>query len=249
MSQSNLLETLDRSDRIWHLSRTGLLEGLGPEDLEAVILHLEDRVYAEGRVIFNPGESAQTIYFLNRGSARLSLVPDDHREKTVEILKGGDVFGVEAMRESGRYEVRAEAHEESWISLLPRQDFIQLAGRHPALCNNLIQLLLEKLAHAHDEIKALCFLDIEQRLIQALLRLARKHGHRLANRNNMVRLQLRLSHDYLARLTGANRPYLSNIMSSLRKQGLIQYQRKHLLIDFDALNSQARSGAQVGRVD
>ncbi len=233
----DLLAALDRTDKIWHLSRAALMEGLGPDELESVCEVLKDRVYPEGGVIFNAGDPAGSLYFLNRGSVRLSIRPDEQREKTVEILKGGDIFGLEAIGRENGYQVLAVAHEECWVSILTREDFFALAQQQPALSYNLIQVLLQRLAHAHEDIEALCFLDIQQRLIQALLRLGEKHGQRLAHQRNMVRLKLRLSHDYLARLTGANRPYLSNIMSNLKKQGWIRYQRKHLLIDVEALSA------------
>lgn len=231
----DLLETVDQADRIWHLSRATLLAGLGDDDLNAIVCRLADRIVPEGQVIFNPGDSAENVYFVNRGSVRVSLIPDSNREKTIEILKGGDAFGIDAIGGEATYHTQAVAHEEAWISVMKREDFYTLARERPGVCHNLIQLLLQQVHAAHEEVKELCFLDIQQRLIQALLRLGNKHGHRLASKDNMVRLKLRLSHDFLARLTGANRPYLSNIMSSLKKKGWIQYQRKHLLIDVDAL--------------
>ena len=232
---ASLLETLDQSDRIWHLSRAELLAGLTDDDLKAVVRRLNDRIVPEGQVIFNAGDAADSLFFVNRGSVRLSLVPDSHREKTIEILKGGDVFGLDSVGTRPLHQTQAVAHEEAWISSMKREDFFTLARERPVVCHNLIQLLLQQVHQAQEEVKALCFMDIQQRLIQALLRLGNKHGHRLARKGNVVRLKLRLSHDFLARLTGANRPYLSNIMSSLKKKGWIQYQRKHIVIDVDAL--------------
>jgi CRP/FNR family transcriptional regulator, cyclic AMP receptor protein len=232
----DLFASLDRNDKIWHLSRIALLEGLGKDELESLCEVLGDRVFPEGAVIFKAGDPAESLYFLNRGLVRLSIQPDETREKTVEILKGGDIFGLEAIGRENGYQVLAVAHEEAWVSVLRRGDFLALAREKPALSYNLIQILLQRLAQAHDDIRSLCFLDIQQRLIQALLKLGQKHGQRLAHQQNMVRLKLRLSHEYLARLTGANRPYLSNIMSNLRKKGWIRYQRNHLLIDVAALS-------------
>jgi CRP-like cAMP-binding protein len=233
--QTNLLSGLNHSDKIWHLSRASLVAGLEPEDLEAIARHMKDRIYGESEVIFEAGTPAEALFVLNRGSVRLSIASDPKRERTVEILRGGDIFGLEAIREGGVYLVEAAAHEESWVSTLRKGDFITLARERPVLSNNLIQLLLERLADAHADIKALCFLDIQQRLVQTLLKLCERHGQRLASQHNIVRLKLKLTHDFLARLTGANRPYLSNIMSRFKKEGWIRYQRHHLLIEVDAL--------------
>lgn len=234
--KSSLLESLDLSDRIWHLRRAILVQGLAYSELKAISELAEDRVMAEGEWVYEQGRPATALYFLNRGCVRLSIVADDAREKTTAILRGGDVFGLESLAAGQHFRTRAVAHEESWISTLAGEQLRTLLEKRPRMQLNLIQILLYRLSEAHDDIHALCFLDMHQRLAQALLKLARRHGQQLATQPNLVRLKLRMSHDYLARLTGANRPYLSNIMSEFRQKGWIRYQRRHLLIDVDALN-------------
>jgi CRP-like cAMP-binding protein len=165
------------------------------------------------------------------------MTNDDRREKTLKILKRGDIFGLESMGQDGRSNVRAVAHEESWVSVLTRDQFLRIAVNQPSLYFNLIQILLHRLADAREDVKALCFMDIQERLAQTLLKLAQTHGQRMASRENMVRLRVRLSHDYLAGMIGSNRPYLSNIMSSFKKQGWIAYGNHHLLVDVDALKT------------
>jgi CRP-like cAMP-binding protein len=78
-------------------------------------------------------------------------------------------------------------------------------------------------------------MDIQERLAHTLLKLARTHGRSVASEENMVKLRLRLSHDFLAGMIGSNRPYLSNIMSSFKKKGWIAYGNHHLLVDVAAL--------------
>ena len=232
-----LSDRIGGADRIWHLSQASLVRGLSDEDLRKISRLLRDQVFSRGEVIFNQGEKINSLYFLNRGSVRLSMTNDDDREKTLGILKGGDLFGLESIGRGGRSHVRAVAHEESWVSVMTREQFLRIVLGQPALYFNLIQILLGRLADAREDVKALCFMDIQERLVQTLLRLAQTHGQRVANREDMVKLRLRLSHDYLAGLIGSNRPYLSNIMSSFKKQGWISYGHNHLLVNVEALKA------------
>jgi len=232
-----LMNGIGKADKIWHLSQAALVKGLSTADLQMISRLSKDRVFSRGEVIFEPGKKAESLYFLNRGSVRLSMSSDDNREKTIGILRGGDIFGLESVSHEGLSRVQAVAHEESWVSALTREQFLKIAVEHPVLSFNLIQILLHRLADARDDIKALCFMDIQQRLVQALLKLARTHGQKLVNQQHMVKLSLRLSHDYLAALIASNRPYLSNIMSSFKKQGWIAYRRSHLLINVEALKA------------
>jgi len=238
-STHDLLANLQNSDRVWHLGRIALLQGLQADEIRNLSELAHDEVFAEQQVIYNAGDPGDRIFFLNRGTVRLGVTQDQSREKTVEYLRGGDVFGLEAIGENRLYDMKAVAHEESWVSVLGRTQFISLAQRQPSLAANLARILIQHLARAHQEIRALCFLDIEHRLVSSLLALAARHGQRVVGRPNLVRLRLRLSHDFLARLTGANRPYLSNIMSEMKKKGWILYERQHLLLDLDALAGKA----------
>jgi CRP-like cAMP-binding protein len=236
----SFLSNLGLSERVWHLRRTTLASGLDSDDLELVCSLLKDEIIPKGQIIYEAGAKASALHFLNRGAVRISMKHVDGREKTVRILRGGEIFGIEAVAAEPFYQAQAIAHEETWLSILSRERFLDLVATRPALSLNLVQILLERLREARDEIRALCFMDIEQRLIMTLLKLCRHHGLRLAQRDNWVKLRLKLSHDYLARLTGSNRPYLSNIMSDFKKRGWIQYRHKHLLVDYEALSRLAQ---------
>jgi CRP/FNR family transcriptional regulator len=230
-SGNSLLENLNRSDRLWHLSRASIFSGLDPEDLEVVARRARDRVYQEGKPIFTAGEPARELFILNRGTVRLFLSSPDQREKTLEILRGGESFGLEAVRDGASYQVSASGHEDCWVSVLERADLFALSRSCPALAANLTGILLDRLAVAYDQIAGLSFLEIEQRLARTLLHLAERHGQSANGRSDQVRLKLRVTHDILARLTGANRPYLSNILSQFRKAGWIRYQGESLVVD------------------
>jgi CRP-like cAMP-binding protein len=51
----------------------------------------------------------------------------------------------------------------------------------------------------------------------------------------VVKLKIALSHEHLAQLVGGNRPHVSMIMSKFKRQGLIEYQGRKLLIHREAL--------------
>lgn len=234
-NQRAVSEELARADKLWHLEQASLMEGLSPSELLLISNLSQDRIYSEGEVIYDQEDAAEALFFLNRGSIRLAVRNSDGREKTVGILAGGEIFGLEVIGAERVYQLQAVTHEESWVSLLTREQFVQLTRDYPALAFNLMQILLQRLGEAHEDIRALCFMDIQQRLVNTLLKLSESHGRRLPSEGNMVKLKVRISHDYLARLIGSNRPYLSNIMSHFKKQGWVRYDRNRLLIDTEAL--------------
>lgn len=245
VDSQELFEWIGKADKLWHLTQAPLLKGIPEETLLKVSSLLKDEVFRRGEIIYDQGDKANSLYFLNRGSVRLSMFNQDDREKTFKILRGGEIFGLESMEANGDFQLRAIAHDESWISILTRDQFRMIATDQPCFYVNLVEILLDRLKDARHEVQALTFMDMQERLARALLKLAENHGKRVARQENMVRVRIRLSHDYLAGLIGSNRPYLSNIMSGFRKRGWVGYGNHYLLVNVKALEALLHRSVRV----
>ncbi len=235
-------EEMQGVDKIWHLRQTHLLKGLSVHDLTAVANICSDRLYAKGEIIFYQDDPADSLFILNRGCVRVSVVNSNGREKIVGLFKTGDIFGENLLGNPGLRQVQAAAHEECWVSIITRENFLRLVREKPALALNLIEVLSEKLQEARDDIGALSFLDTEKRVAKTLVKLGEAHGKLTVADKGMVKLKIPLSHEQLARMIGGNRPHISTIMSKFKKRGWVNYQGRKLLIDTEALSVLPRQG-------
>ena len=118
---------------------------------------------------------ADAIFILNRGCVRISVVNPTGREKIVGLFKTGDVFGELGQHEKRK--VQATAHEECWVSVVSRDNFLRMMSLKPELALNLIEILTQKLAEAREDIGALTRTDLEMKVI-------------LAGRNGFLRVSL-----------------------------------------------------------
>lgn len=229
------VEELVEADRLWHWRRAALAQGLGLEDLKAVAKVTTERVYPKDAVIFHAGDPADALYILNRGCVRISLLEEDGREKIMALLKGGSLFGEDLVGPLASSRVQAAAHQECWVSLIPRGEFLTLLGEKPALARNFLRVLWEKLQETREDVHDISFLDTTSRLLKLLLKLGRTYGNPVVSRSGLVKLRVSLSHEHLARFVGANRPHVSTIMSDLKGRGLLAYQGRRLLLNVEAL--------------
>ena len=156
-------EDLASVDRIWHLKQSGLMEGLSLEDLNAVVSACKDRIYSRGEIIFDQGDPADTLYILNRGCVRISVVNPDDREKILGVYTVG-VLGEDVLGSEESFQIRATAHEESWISTISRDQLIFLIRKRSAIAINYVKLLSQRLQEARQDIESHSFLDTEHRL-------------------------------------------------------------------------------------
>lgn len=90
-------EDLANVDRIWHLRRTGLVDGISPSELSVITAVCEDRIYEKGEIIFNQGDPADSLFILNRGYVRIAIVNDSDQEKVLGMYTTGAVFGEDTM--------------------------------------------------------------------------------------------------------------------------------------------------------
>lgn len=235
MSAALRSEELQGVDKIWHLRQAPLLKGLSVQDLAVVAQICSDRIYSRGEIIFSQDDPADSIFILNRGCVRMSVVNPGGREKIVGLFQTGDVFGESVLGTDEKRRVQAEAHDECWVSIVSRDNFLRVMNVKPALAYNLIEILTHKLVEAREEIGALSFLDTERRVARTLLQLAHRHGKQTVSDNHLIKLKIAVSHEQLARMIGGNRPHISTIMSKFKKRGWVHYQGRKLLINMAAL--------------
>ena len=233
--------TLKNVDRLWHLQKTGLTEGLSLRDVHALATSCRDLILKKNQIIYHQGDPADNVYILNRGTVRLMVTAPSGRRKIVGILANGQVFGEEVFVSQGKHGTEAVAHDESWISILSRDTILRLVSELPLFSLNLLRLLNERLMEARDEIETLSFNTTERRIARTLIKLSKTHGKQLFSLEPFKKLKIMMSHEHLAQMIGANRPHVSAIMSDFKKRDLIRYQRRKLLINEQALAKQLGS--------
>lgn len=222
-------EQSPHADRLWHLRRSGLMDGLTLSDTQAIVSICRDRIYLKEEVIFDQGDPADSLFLLNRGCVRISVRNIHDREKILDLYPTG-ILGENPLTQEPSFQVRATAHEDSWISIIPRNQFTDLIQERPAIALNYGKILCQRLYEAREDIQAHIFMDAEQRLATTLLKLANIYGLPMPGQGSMVKLRISLTHEHLAHLVGANRPHVSTIMGRFRSEGLVSYLGRKLLI-------------------
>ena len=191
-------QELKSADKLWHLKKSPLMQGLSFRALATTASLCSDRIYAKSEAIFERGDPRDALYILNRGSVLLSLSSLTGKEKIVALLRNGDVFGEEVLGPHEDRLVGAVAHQDSWVSFIASEHLHQLIQQQPALSLNFARILNERLYESRDDIEALAFLTTEQRVAQALLRLARNYGRSILSNQRLTKIAIPLSHERLA---------------------------------------------------
>lgn len=149
-------------------------EGLAPTE-RARLLGRYGRRLAPGAVVFQEGAPATEAFLLQQGRVRL-LKRVGVSERSLAVLKGGDLFGESALTQGAIYGSTAAALTEAVVLVLDRETFRGLLGQHPVIAAHVIEQLVRRVGDAEDQVEIMMLRGVQSKVTTALLKLAYAAG-------------------------------------------------------------------------
>lgn len=214
-------------DAIWNLRDLRLFKGLTTRELRELALLLETRQYRRGQFIFHMGEKADRLYFLDRGTVKISLISPDGEERILDMFKPGDTFGELFFGKSRRRVAAAQAVTDVTVLTMTEEAFRGLMRVRPDLCLRFVRHLVDSQRRTLARMEALMHVASGPRLLAVLLDL----GERCATlADDRYTLPGKLTQEHLARMAGLNRSTASKIINEYRRNGVLGGRRGMLVI-------------------
>ncbi|BAU29492.1 CRP/FNR family transcriptional regulator [Aneurinibacillus soli] len=202
-------------------------EELEEADLREISSMFITRTYEKGRTVFLEGEKGDELYMIKSGVINIYRI-DEAREIILAIFGDGDFFGEMAVLENEQVRsASAKTMEKSVLYALKRQDFMSLLNRNPNISMKILKTTLDRLRKANELITNLTILDARTRVIRMLLRLAGQHG---TQRKDGILINLKLTHQQMADMTGTVRETVTKILLELQDEKLIHIEKKKIMI-------------------
>lgn len=130
------------------------------------------RPFAQGEVLFREGEPATHAFLLYSGRVRL-LKRVRMVERSLSVLKGGDLFGEGALLDGATRSSTAVALSDGVSLVFDRPSLRQVVERFPALSERIMTQLVRRVRDAEDQIEVLMLRDTQSKVISALLKMSR----------------------------------------------------------------------------
>jgi len=198
--------------------KSPFLEGLAPQESNAVLSAASKRRYRAGAVVSYEGTPADYFFMLARGRARFSVLTPEGKKILLMWLPEGEVFGVAAMPSRAyNYIVSTEMVRDSTILIWDKATIRRLARRYPQLTENLIDTSIQYLTFYAATHVALSSHTASQRVARILRHLAEGIGRPVSSG-----LELDITNDELAQAANVTHFTTSRLLSD--------WQRKHALI-------------------
>jgi CRP/FNR family transcriptional regulator, cyclic AMP receptor protein len=130
------------------------------------------RRVSQGEILFREGEPAAQAFLLQEGRVRL-LKRVRLVERSLSVLRQGDLFGEGALLERGMRSSTAVALSEGLVIALDRPALRQILEKFPDLAERILNQLVQRLRDAEDQIEVLMLRDTQSKVVSALLKMSR----------------------------------------------------------------------------
>lgn len=213
--------------KLWFLENFNLFEGLSKEKMEELNKITSMTETSKNEPIYFAQEASNSIFFLKRGRVKLSRISPDGKEMIIALVNPGEVFGELSILDITERSDFATTIEEALICAISKDDFKRFLESNPDLNLKISKLIGFKLRHFSERIEELVFKDAQQRVISFIVNLAKEHGKKVGDEFFVKPF---LKHQDIAKLTACSRQTVNSVLTDLREQKLINFDRRKLVI-------------------
>jgi CRP/FNR family transcriptional regulator, nitrogen oxide reductase regulator len=217
----------NRANLVGTVADGPLLRGLSAAALEQVAARATEKRVAAGETLFREGEPATTLYLVVSGRIKLTQLAADGHEVILRFVGPGDAVAALALFEDTAYPLTASSVIKSVLLAWHRDVVQELFQRHPPLAVNAMRLLSERLREVQERFRELATERVAQRIARALLRLVRQAGRRV---EGGVLVDIPLSRQDLAEMTGTTLYTVSRVLSEWEGQGILESGRERVVV-------------------
>jgi CRP/FNR family cyclic AMP-dependent transcriptional regulator len=212
--------------KYWFLEGFNLFKKLGMLNMMKICEILEMDNIAKGKIIELTNERKDTLFFLKRGSVKIVNTITD----TVKhIVKPGNIFGELSLfdKEVSNEEV-AYALKDCAISYIEFEQMEALIEKHKSLKNGVLKSYGLRIKKLERRLHDLLYKDSATRIQEFVFDYVKEFAED-GETERLVAKNL-LSHKEIADLTNTSRQTVRNVLSTMRKKGIIDYNKTSISI-------------------
>jgi len=174
--------------------------------------------YRKNQVVFQQGEIADTVFYIQRGRIKVVVVSELGKEAVVGILESGQFFGEGCLNGHPLRLATTTAMDDCVITAITKPAMLETLHREPTFSTLFITYLLSRNSRIEEDLVDQLFNSSEKRLARLLLLLAH-----FGKDGRPQPISIDVSQETLAEMIGTTRSRVSHFMNKFRKLGLISY--------------------------
>lgn len=185
------------------------------------------RTFRRNAVVYNQGDPAGWTYIIKSGMVRTYRTSCDGREFTMGFWGERDIIGGPDIFSRAPRMLAAVTTQATVMSAFASDELDMLIARIPRFAHNLIAALSFKSRWIMNTTQEVGTRQVPQRVAQAILLQAEIHGTRT---DAGFRVITHMSHQDLAQLVGASRPWVTRALSAFQGRGFLRVAHRSITV-------------------
>ena len=174
--------------------------------------------YRKNQKIFSQGDAADSVFYIQKGKIKITVVSEHGKEAVVAILGSDEFCGEGCLSGQPKRMATATALTECEIMRIEKEAIIRVLHDEPRFSEMFLAHLLARTIRVEEDLVDQLFNSSEKRLARALLLLAN-----FGKEGRPEPVITKVSQETLAEMIGTTRSRVSFFMNKFRKLGFISY--------------------------
>ena len=174
--------------------------------------------FSKKQTIFTQGDPSDSVFYINEGKVKLTVVSKAGKEATIGILNQNAFFGEGCLAGQRLRLCSATAMTDCSVMKINKKSMIEVLHREHAFSDMFVAYLLARNIRYEEDLVDQLFNSSEKRLARILLLLAQ-----FGKEGKHETLIPKMSQETLAAMIGTTRSRVSFFMNRFRKLGFIDY--------------------------
>jgi CRP/FNR family transcriptional regulator, nitrogen oxide reductase regulator len=199
------------------------------EDLNLILRNSITRSIEEGGFFFQQGDDAKYMYILTSGQVKLMQSNPNGQQVNLRTIAAWQMFGALGVthKDGATYPATAQTLEDSTALAIQSTFMRSMMETHPYLAFDLMNLMTAYIQEMQARYRELATEKVEQRVANALIRLAGQTGIKSDKEAGIL---LSFSRQDVAEMTGSTLYTVSRLLSEWERQGFIKTGREKITI-------------------
>lgn len=223
--------------RQWIASQQ-LFQGVPAEVVDALAPLFRPRTFPAHTLVVLESQNSNSLSLIVKGTVKISLARPT-RETLLNICGPGEVLGEVNLLDGGGHSADIGTLEETALFWIHKEPMAEYMDRYPRLGTNIARILSRRLRLATSRIEALTTLDVPGRVSKQLCIFAEEYGQQ--QKDGSILIPLCLTQSDLGALLGASRPRVNQVLSSLKKDDIINIGKNQHITVLDLVELEKRS--------
>lgn len=174
--------------------------------------------FKKNEVILYEDDADSYMYLVISGRVKVIQITEDGKEIIRAIHNTGDSFGELSLIDCRSAAATVIAMENTTAAIISKINFLSIIHTQKKVLDNMLQMFCLRLRDSWDKIQMVNFKNASQRVIMLFQQLSCEYGEEVPEG---TQLNIRLTHQNIADMTGLSREAVTRVLDRLQKEGII----------------------------